>query len=108
MRAFDDRHEQRDQKFQPKDRNVRGEIKLTQEELEAIKDDVRFRERVIYSLRRLDQLPCDQRDREHKNEMKEVGEAIGGIKDTLSAIKTQVYFQWAVLFVLLCVIIKGQ
>lgn len=73
------------------------DIKLTPEELEAIKDDVRFKEQVLIGLKRLEKLPCETNDKR-----------MTAIENIMTAIKTQVYFQWAVLFVVLVVIvIKG-
>lgn len=73
------------------------EIKLSPEELESIKDEVRFREQVMIGLKKFESLPCFKHD-----------ERMTAAEKTLSAIKTQVYFQWAVLGVILYTIIKGQ
>ena len=76
-----------------------SEITLTPAELEEIKDDASFKTRVILELkglnRRHDSLPC----KDHDFSMSKIEKVIEGIK-------TQVYFQWAVLGVILFVIVK--
>jgi len=68
---------------------------LTPNEVEEIKDDAVFKYKVIQSLKTLAGLPCG----EHTEKMSTIEKCLEGIK-------TQVYFQWAVLGVILIVIIK--
>ena len=77
-----------------------SEVKLSADELEEIKDDARFKERVILGIKSLgrsyDKLPCETRSTQ-----------ITKMEKCITAITTQVYFQWGVLGVILYTIIKG-
>ena len=79
----------------PTRENSVEKIELTAEEVHEIADDAVFKYKVIQSLKTLAALPCE----DHANKM-------GRIEKCLEGIKTQVYFQWVVLGVILIVIIK--
>ena len=70
-------------------------LKLTPNEVEEIKDDAVFKYKVISALKKLYTLPC-----------KDQSEKMGKIEKCLTAIKTQVYFQWGVLLVILYTIVR--
>jgi len=70
-----------------------SKLKLTPNEVEEIKDDAVFKYKVISALKTLDNLPCGV----NITRMWKIEKCIEGIK-------TQVYFQWAVLGILLVII----
>ena len=72
-----------------------NKLELTSDEVEEIKDDAVFKYKVIQSLKTLAGLPC-----------KDHIERMGKIEKCLTAVKTQVYFQWGVLAVILFTIIR--
>jgi len=74
---------------------VEEKLELTSDEVEEIKDDAVFKYKVIQSLKTLADLPC-----------KDHIERMGKIEKCLTAVKTQVYFQWGVLAVILFTIIR--
>jgi len=74
---------------------VEEKLELTSDEVEEIKDDAVFKYKVISALKKLYNLPCE----EHYDKMER-------IEKCLTAVKTQVYFQWGVLAVILFTIIR--